>query len=788
MAEKMVSPGVFTQENDLSFLPQGIAQIGAGIIGPTVKGPAFVPTVVTSYEDFTDKFGYPDGKSYVPYAMRNYLKHSGRATVVRTAGIEGYTAQTLNIYYTPATGSSTGSVVLAAVIAHGFDSSSDMSEWTVDSPAIAGDFLSFEVSSASVAYTCSLDPASDSYFQYVLGTSPEYGTTRHIYAYAVNQSKLFTDLLTIASASISGAFSDAVLSATDGIILTGDGTDPAYKIAESPAVLSQLNTRLFNIISLSAGPSDVYVSLDNLKLSGEIPGTTYGSFNILVRKIGDTDLKPEVLETFANCNLNPVSPNFVARKIGDVRTSVIDDSNGVPKVYVTGDYAGKSKYISVQLLDSYGETEVPYGFAEYSSPLVGEASFSFSHRLIQKTDQTDTGASATTAFNFKYYLGFDQSDSDNLFVLKPLPSDSDTWTALTGSGFTLSDAQMQSGSGASTATTVWTTSSPAKSRRFSIALQGGFDGFNVVTPKNIGSEITADNVFGMDCSSPVSTGTLIYRRAVDVVSNKDEYDINMLVLPGVILEEHPAVISYANDMAEERGDTFFLFDTVGLEATVQEAIDSVEDMDSNYAGTYYPWLKMYDVDNTKYMWAPITVFMPAVFAFNDKVGAPWYAPAGLNRGGISEATQVYTRVTQAERDNLYDGRINPIVTFISQGIVAWGQKTLQVKASALDRINVRRLLIELKKYIASATKYLVFEQNTIQTRTRFLNIVNPYLDSVQQKQGLYTFKVIMDETNNTPDVIDRNEMVGTIWLQPTKTAEMIKIDFNITPTGATFGA
>ena len=193
-------------------------------------------------------------------------------------------------------------------------------------------------------------------------------------------------------------------------------------------------------------------------------------------------------------------------------------------------------------------------------------------------------------------------------------------------------------------------------------------------------------------------------------------------------------------------------------------------------------------DNTKYIWVPPTVVIAAVMAFNDKVGAPWYAPAGLNRGGIPEATQVYTRLTQAERDDLYDGRVNPIVTFINQGIVTWGQKTLQVKASALDRINVRRLLIELKKYIASATKYLVFEQNTVQTRTRFINIVTPYLDSVQQKQGLYTFKVVMDETNNTPDVIDRNMMVGTIWLQPTKTAEMIKIDFNITPTGATFGA
>jgi phage tail sheath protein FI len=292
---------------------------------------------------------------------------------------------------------------------------------------------------------------------------------------------------------------------------------------------------------------------------------------------------------------------------------------------------------------------------------------------------------------------------------------------------------------------------------------------------------------GLDCSTPVSLGTLAYKRAIDTLANKEEFDINMLLLPGVLNSLHGSVITYANDMAESRGDTFFLFDCVGLVDTVPDAIDSVTGIDSNYSATYYPWMKMYDNDNTRYIWAPPSVFIAAVLAFNDKVSAPWYAPAGLNRGGIPEATQVYTRLTQAERDNLYDGRVNPIVTFISQGIVTWGQKTLQVKASALDRINVRRLLIELKKYIASATKYLVFEQNTIQTRTRFLNIVNPYLDGVQQKQGLYTFKVVMDETNNTPDIIDRNMMVGAIWLQPTKTAEMIKIDFNITPTGAQFG-
>ena len=178
--------------------------------------------------------------------------------------------------------------------------------------------------------------------------------------------------------------------------------------------------------------------------------------------------------------------------------------------------------------------------------------------------------------------------------------------------------------------------------------------------------------------------------------------------------------------------------------------------------------------------------MPAVYAANDNAAAEWYAPAGLNRGGIVTAVQVLDRLTHSERDTLYEGRVNPIAAFPGQGICVWGQKTLQIAPSALDRVNVRRLLINLKKFIASSSNYLVFEQNTSQTRTRFLNIVNPYLESIQQRQGLYAFRVIMDESNNTPDIIDRNILYGQLYLQPAKTAEFIILDFNVQSTGAAF--
>ena len=260
----------------------------------------------------------------------------------------------------------------------------------------------------------------------------------------------------------------------------------------------------------------------------------------------------------------------------------------------------------------------------------------------------------------------------------------------------------------------------------------------------------------------------------------------MLVLPGIIHRLHSSVSTFAKDMCEDRQDTFFIMDASAWGDSISTAVNAVQPFDSNYVASYYPWVKILNTDKNKPVWVPPSVVLPGVIAFNDQVAAEWFAPAGLNRGGLTSVIEAKTRLTRVERDALYEGRLNPIATFPGQGVTVFGQKTLQAKPSALDRINVRRLLIAVKKFIASSTRYLVFENNTAATRNRFLSIVNPYLESIQQRQGLYAFKVIMDETNNTPDVIDRNIMVGEIFLQPAKTAEFIVLDFNVLPTGAAF--
>ena len=279
-----------------------------------------------------------------------------------------------------------------------------------------------------------------------------------------------------------------------------------------------------------------------------------------------------------------------------------------------------------------------------------------------------------------------------------------------------------------------------------------------------------------------------YTTALALLSNQDEYVYNVIAAPGLYSADYSTQVNKMITNAEERGDNIAVIDLVKYAQTVTTITSQASNLNTSYAATYWPWLQTPDPYSGNIVWVPASTLIPGVFAFNDNAAEAWFAPAGFNRGGLATAVRAERRLTQAERDTLYQAKVNPIATFPNQGLVVFGQKTLQTKASALDRVNVRRLLITLKDYISQVADNLVFEQNSIATRNAFLSQINPYLASVQQRQGLYAFKVIMDDTNNTADVIDRNQLVGQIYIQPTKTAEFIYLDFNILPTGATFPA
>jgi phage tail sheath protein FI len=292
--------------------------------------------------------------------------------------------------------------------------------------------------------------------------------------------------------------------------------------------------------------------------------------------------------------------------------------------------------------------------------------------------------------------------------------------------------------------------------------------------------VNSENIQGLNNTN--------YTTSIDLLSNQDEYIFNSITVPGIMIETAPSTTTKLINMVQERGDAIAIVDASTYGATINSMTSEASSYNSSYAAVYAPWLQTTSPETGELVWVPASTMIPGVYAYNDRVGEAWFAPAGLNRGGLATVVRPERKFSQSNRDTLYQGKVNPIASFPGSGTVVFGQKTLQTKASALDRVNVRRLLIQLKSYISQVADNLVFEQNTIATRNAFLSQVNPYLESVQQRQGLYAFKVIMDSSNNTADVIDRNQLIGQIYLQPTKTAEFIYLDFNVLPTGATFPA
>lgn len=678
------------------------------------------------------------------------------------------------------------------------------------------------VSSSYGTYEFSIDSESSAYITNIWGTSPTVGFTpiaigqRPEVAYLTNvfdnrTAEILTDINTSGSWKITAVTRNA-MTFSDGITPDIGTSTFDLRQAETPWIRSQavapwsgsgvsgsFHYDLFKVHTMSDGTNmnTAYkIEISNVKSAGSINGTDWGSFSLSVRSYGDNDKKPMILERFDNLTLNPDDANFVGRRIGDMYRYI--DFNG--KILEFGDYNNVSKLIRVETASSpWPTTSIPYGFGPYASPLGGDYA-----RLGKLPRMQYSQASTYTQQPGRYTSGvlFDPAPSaadDELASLYPNGSsvgperDNKQYfaaiplgaSAKSNVGFDLEDTCGITSAYVPTEETI-----NVKKRRFMFGFQGGFSGQSPSVPILVGNDLLPTNQQGLDCSTNKTNGSIAYKQCIAALSNADEWDFNLITTPGINHQYHPYVVGLTVEMCENRGDAFYIFDIAPNQLAGDSSIDNVVEMagqfDTSYAATYYPWIKIVDTNSNKIIAVPPSVVMPAVYAANDRVSAEWFAPAGLNRGGIPAAVQVVDRLTHGDRDSLYEGKVNPIAAFPGQGIVAWGQKTLQRQPSALDRINVRRLMIALKKFIAGSSRFLLFEQNTNATQNRFLSIVNPYLETVQQRYGLYSFRVVMDASNNTPDLVDRNILYGQIFLQPAKTVEILCIDFNLTPTGATF--
>jgi len=738
-------------------------------------------------------FGSQDERYYVPLTAKEYLRSAGTVTIVRVLGIGGYSTNVVQIgWEVPGTAPKDHKIGLILAPNNLVAAEATPLAGTIAS----GSYTAWNVRTGSYQTSASFDASSNKYYKDVFSDNPigtkAAGADSPFYIYKQFPTALAAT--TEATASVS--------SSNTTLNLLKD-----YTRATTPYITSQkqggLVENLFKVALRHDGENETNkyykVGILNVKDASEVAGSDYGTFSLQVRKIDQqtwaaTD--DEVVEQFDNLNLDPRSTNFVCRRIGTRWQSV--DSNGKVVMHGDAEWPNLSKYIFITGSASVNEgalakTLVPYGHASAVFPMTCSITNASTSHFPANTFTTTQVSSTTSQFDSSIFYGFDFSKEDNRSFLMPLASDAATYH---NPSFSLDDmvgsakATSANFGGASTFSDNTEAISLALSavgqRKFFVPFQGGFDGANPAVKKNTGKNITAANQQGFDCSSATASGSVAYERAIKSVSNQDEFDINLLSTPGLIYTLHPTPVNIASQMVQDRGDAFYVFDASALNDTITVTTNAVSSLDTNYAATYYPWVKMLDDTINLPIWVPPSVVMPGVFSQNDRVAHEWFAPAGLNRGGLRGVLEAKTRLTHAERDLLYENRVNPIASFPGQGVVAFGQKTLQAKPSALDRINVRRLLIRLKKFIASSSRYLLFENNTVATRARFLNIVNPFLESVQANQGLTAYRVVMDDSNNTPDVIDRNQLVGQIFIQPARAVEFIVLDFVVEPTGATF--
>jgi len=812
MAERIVSPGVFTRERDLSFLPQAIGEIGAAIVGPTAKGPAFVPTQITSFQEYEEVFGTVDDRFYTPYTVQQYLRSAGVVTVVRVLGLGGYRADQIRL------GVALGSVakvVPSQSLAILAPSQGSSGVGDLSASSITGDWDSFTltVSGSDVSaetYSLSFNTSSANFVTEVISENPQSSksgnTDSSVYVYKVFKRAAHATASYTAGTKPNASIvvdSDGLdfYSGVTGIDDLGNATswtgNQAYNTARTPYINSQgpNKTNLFRIYTRSHGDDinkSYKIGILNIKPAADIAGSDFGTFSIQVRVHSPGGLDDDnIVEQFDALTFDKTSPDFFAKRIGDRHVTI--DSNG--KLTYFGNYPNLSKHIRVgdykfsggnQALDAASPGAVPFGHNALYNPVEGDTDIPAS---VFNTSQTNTQGTFDQSIFYGFDLLNDNVKDDNNQYLAPIPNG-----ASTSNNVTMSLENFSGNDDASTLGTFHSAGSESLSLsgsavgqlKFIVPFQWGFDGRNPATPYLTGVDITAANTQGFDLSSSTSSGSLAYKRALNAIGNPDEFDINLLVTPGVVHRLHSSVTNHAISKVEARADALYIMDAAGYSDSVQTVNDTVKALDTNYVATYYPWVKIPNLNTAEPVWVPPSVVLPGVISYTDQVSHEWFAPAGLNRGGLTSVLEAKTRLTHAERDELYEGRVNPIASFPGQGVVVFGQKTLQSKPSALDRINVRRLLIALRKFIASASRYLVFEQNTQALRNRFLNIVNPYLEQVQQNSGLSAFRVVMDDTNNTPDVVDRNQLVGQIFVQPTRTAEFIVLDFVVQPTGATF--
>ena len=793
MAETLLSPGVLARENDQSFITQQPAEVGAAIIGPTALGPVEIPTLVTSFSEYTAIFGTTVQSASVAYSYftsltaNNYFQSGGTSLLVTRVTPEDFTASTSSFINT-VDGSElktgTGADIAtnaAALFTAGVDVGSDFTGSIDGATAYNLTNATFSTNGSGTGATFKLSigsgapvaiTASTAGTGYNLGDTLTFSTNDNGGSPIVTTSLLGStgfaasdsyNVATVTSATFSTTSTTATSQAFSLTFAGGAGASNLTAITATSAgegvkvddtftwSAADLNTAIDAAVGgTSTGATDVVLTVTAADL-------TAGTFTVtLVATNLSDDVTPFELETISEGSVMNTGTTeltngaLVGGTAENVRWSVasVNTGSGTFSLLVR---RGNDNANQQVVLEQYSNLSLDPYSPNYISAQIGD----ISKNLVNEGSDYYIQESGSYA-NISRYL---RVKSVNLKTPNYFDNNGQAKEQFTGS---LPAIQSGSFNGADGDNITTSTSGRIANFYSKIGQGAGFDT----------QGLTGSN----------------YNNAIALLGNIDEYQYNVISAPGLLNATHASQITSLVNNSINRGDNISVVDLVQYGSTVASVSQAASGFDSSYTATYWPWVQVIDPQTGELVYAPASTMIPGVYVFTDASSEPWFAPAGLTRGALGQVVRAERKLTANNRDTLYESNVNPVATFPQSGVVVFGQKTLQKRASALDRVNVRRLLISLKGFISGVADGLVFEQNTIATRNNFLSVVNPYLEGVQQRQGLYAFKVVMDDTNNTPSTIDRNELVGQIYLQPTKTAEFVVLDFNVLPTGATFPA
>ena len=585
-----------------------------------------------------------------------------------------------------------------------------------------------------------------------------------------------------------------------------------YQPAITPWVVSELRgnklLKLFRFTTISDGNSandQIKISIVNIKPDVK-------EFDVRIRDFYDTDDSPKVLETFSKCVMDPASNNYIGRMIGTL----------------DGVYMSKSSYVLIEIDDTTNNSDAfPAGFVGFpirdyqsnSNNTVSDPSMLYktAYNQYENKNKAFLGVSNIVGIDSDFfdYKGVPQTTTPNM------------WTGLTkgyhmdvsASAATIDNVKIVVGQGVTYTpifdfeTGDWQFRTEAglaggpyeslNARKFTFAPYGGFDGWDVYRTRRTNTDkYTINGTYGAAglqseafANRPLSNGSrginsdyYAYLEGIWTFRNPEAVNINVFATPGIDNWDNQNLVEAAIEMTEiDRADSLYIMTTPDTSADgqildVTEVVDRLDGkFDSNYSCTYWPWIQI-DGGNGVLIYVPPTRDVVRNIALTDNISYPWFAVAGVNRGDV-DAIQARAKLTLHGRDILYENRINPIATFASDGIKIWGNKTLQVKETALNRINVRRLLLQARKLVSAVGIRLLFEQNDTIVRNQFLSQVNPILDNIRSQRGLTDFRVVL---SNDPEDFDKNQLTGQIFLKPTRALEFIQVEFVIMNTGASF--